>query len=85
MAKNIPGDVARIRKIVVYTKIPHHIRKYPFMYEKQRVTQWQGENALRDTVNASVIKIPSSIRLDVGSDMNKTQFKTWSAHTPAEL
>lgn len=29
MAKNIRGDVGRIRKIVVYTKNPHHIRKYP--------------------------------------------------------
>lgn len=53
MAKNIPGDVDRIRKIVVYTKILHHIRKYPsYTISQVHNTMAVRVNALQETVHA---------------------------------
>lgn len=53
MAKNIPGDDGRIRKIVVYTKILHHIRKYPsYTISQVHNTMAVRVNALQETVHA---------------------------------
>lgn len=54
MAKNIPGDVDRIRKIVVYTKILHPIRKYPtYTISQAHNTTAVRVNALQETIHAA--------------------------------
>lgn len=71
MAKNIRGDVARIRKIVVYTKILHHIRKYPSYTTGKAHTQWQCESKLcrRRDMRSRRLE-PCSLRLYVRYDLS---------------